>query len=137
MSVPDELKVLSIFTDVFDNFLRYAAQILLEACGLPGGAVLERVAACIHAYGRRHPELAEKLAQHDLFQPEFRHSCLNRAAAPQQPADGGSGGSGGEPDVRGRRCGTRSRGSASRQALVQPVMPVVPATPAEPEAKGR
>jgi siderophore synthetase component len=78
VSVPEELKALSIFTDVFDGILRYIAQILLEQAAYSEERFWRHVATCLHAYRRTHPELAAKIARHDLFAPEFRHSCLNR-----------------------------------------------------------
>ena len=136
VSVPDELKVLSIMTDVFDNFLRYAGQILLEAADYPEARFWARVAACIHAYGRRHPELAEKLARHDLFQPEFRHSCLNRLQLRnnQQMVDLA------DPAGSLMFAGTLRNpiaGLREPAAPAEPAEPVEPATPAEPEAEGR
>jgi siderophore synthetase component len=78
VSVPDEIKALSIFTDVFDGILRYLAQILLEQASYSEERFWRRVAACLRAYRRGQPELADKIARHDLFAPEFLHSCLNR-----------------------------------------------------------
>lgn len=77
-SVPEESKVLSIFTDVFDGVLRFIAHVLVEHCDYPQERFWELVAECVLAYQRAHPELAEKFERHDLFAPEFRRSCLNR-----------------------------------------------------------
>lgn len=78
VSVPEELKILSIFTDVFDGFFRYLAQILDEQAGLPEARFWRLVAACIADYQRDWPALADKFARHDLFTPRFARSCLNR-----------------------------------------------------------
>jgi len=76
--VPEELKILSIFTDCFDLIFRYMAHILLEHAGFPECQFWRLVAACILDYQRTHPELADKFERHDLFAPEFIRSCLNR-----------------------------------------------------------
>ena len=78
VSVPDELKVLSIFTDVFDGFFRYLAQILDEQGGLPEQRFWQQVADCIADYQASQPQLRDKFARYDLFAEEFTRSCLNR-----------------------------------------------------------
>ncbi len=78
VSVPDELKVLSIFTDVFDGFFRYLAQILDEQGGLPEQRFWQQVADCIADYQASQPQLRDKFARYDLFAEEFARSCLNR-----------------------------------------------------------
>ncbi|WP_275286074.1 GNAT family N-acetyltransferase [Halomonas elongata] len=78
VEVPEPLKVLSIFTDVFDCFLRFMAAILIEQGDITEERFWERVARCVIGYQRSHPEFAEKFARHDLFAPEFTLSCLNR-----------------------------------------------------------
>lgn len=76
--VPEDLRVLSLFTDIFDYIFRYLAAILVEAGECTEELFWDRVAACIHDYQRAHPELADKFARYDLFAPEFRRSCMNR-----------------------------------------------------------
>ncbi|MFG6159705.1 GNAT family N-acetyltransferase [Halomonas sp. 1390] len=78
VAVPEPLKVLSIFTDVFDCFLRFMAAILVEQDDITEEAFWERVAGCVLDYQRDHPEFAEQFARHDLFAAEFTRSCLNR-----------------------------------------------------------
>lgn len=78
VEVPQEIKALSIFTDIFDCIFRFAAQILEEQAGLPAARFWQRVADAIVAYQAQHPELAEAFARYDLFAPEFQLSCLNR-----------------------------------------------------------
>ena len=78
VAVPDELRTLEIFTDVFDGILRFVSQILLEQEGYDEARFWSRVAACVAAYLREHPQLAEKARRFDLFAPEFHRSCLNR-----------------------------------------------------------
>jgi len=78
VSVPDELKVLSIFTDVFDGFFRYLSQILDEQVGLPEQRFWQQVADCIADYQASQPQLRDKFARYDLFAEEFARSCLNR-----------------------------------------------------------
>jgi siderophore synthetase component/RimJ/RimL family protein N-acetyltransferase len=76
--VPEELKVLSLFIDVFDCFFRHLAEICWEQGLCSETAFWRLVADCVLEYQRSHPELSEKFQRHDLFAPEFRRSCLNR-----------------------------------------------------------
>ncbi|WP_299004215.1 GNAT family N-acetyltransferase [uncultured Shewanella sp.] len=78
IKMPEELEVLSIFTDVFDCFFRYMSAILVEQSNYSEQAFWRLVAECIQGYQAEHPELAAKFEQHDLFAPEFTLSCLNR-----------------------------------------------------------
>ncbi|GGY20160.1 IucA/IucC family protein [Paludibacterium paludis] len=78
VSVPEELKILSLFTDIFDGFFRYMAPILEEQAGYPEQGFWRAVADCVRDYQSGRPDLAEKFARHDLFAPRFTLSCLNR-----------------------------------------------------------
>ncbi|WP_111497107.1 GNAT family N-acetyltransferase [Marinobacter bohaiensis] len=78
VSVPEHLKILSIFTDVFDCIFRFIGGILEEQGDIGEARFWELVAECVHDYQAAHPHMAEKFAQHDLFAPEFTLSCLNR-----------------------------------------------------------
>jgi siderophore synthetase component len=76
--VPEDKKLLSIFTDVFDCFFRFLA------AGLATEGILEEddfwrtVAEVTREYQESTPELADKFRQYDMFAPEFALSCLNR-----------------------------------------------------------
>ncbi|MEW2044542.1 IucA/IucC family siderophore biosynthesis protein [Streptomyces sp. NPDC005476] len=78
VEVPEDTKLLSIFTDVFDCFFRFLA------AGLATEGILEEddfwrtVAEVTRAYQEANPELADRFRQYDLFAPEFALSCLNR-----------------------------------------------------------
>ncbi|GAA2837872.1 desferrioxamine E synthetase DesD [Kitasatospora paracochleata] len=76
--VPDDMKLLSIFTDVFDCFFRYLNAILAEAGVLSEEAFWRTVAACVRDYRDSVPHLAEKFERFDPFAEEFALSCLNR-----------------------------------------------------------
>ncbi|WP_205696738.1 IucA/IucC family siderophore biosynthesis protein [Conexibacter sp. SYSU D00693] len=76
--VPEELKVLSIFTDVVDCFLRFLAAVLHRDGALDQEGFWAAVRACVEGYQDDHPELAERFAAHDLLAPSFARSCLNR-----------------------------------------------------------
>ena len=78
VDVPEHLKILSIFTDVFDCFFRYLSAILLEHSDFPETAFWNQVADCVLQYQNAHPELADKFERYDLFAPEFTRSCVNR-----------------------------------------------------------
>ncbi|MFG3701986.1 IucA/IucC family protein [Micromonospora sp. NPDC047620] len=76
--VPEDMKLLSIFTDVFDCFLRYLNAILATEGVLDEDAFWRTVAQCAADYADSVPHLAERLRRYDLFAPEFALSCLNR-----------------------------------------------------------
>jgi siderophore synthetase component len=78
VSVPEELKILSLFTDVFDCFFRYMNAILVEKAGYPEERFWGLVAECVQTYQQQYPQYEEKFARYDLFAPEFIRSCLNR-----------------------------------------------------------
>lgn len=78
VSVPDELKILSIFTDVFDCIFRYVAHILVEQADYPQENFWRAVASCVTDFQKTHPEYKEKFQRYDLFASEFTRSCLNR-----------------------------------------------------------
>ncbi|MGW7279812.1 IucA/IucC family protein [Streptomyces sp. NPDC054844] len=78
VEVPEDKKLLSIFTDVFDCFFRFLA------ANLAGEGIVEEdvfwrtVAEVTREYQESVPELAEKFDRYDMFAPEFALSCLNR-----------------------------------------------------------
>ncbi|MGK5741006.1 IucA/IucC family protein [Micromonospora sp. URMC 103] len=76
--VPEEMRLLSIFTDVVDCFLRQLGAVLAEAGTLPEEAFWRTVAACAADYLAGVPQLADRARRYDLFAPEFALSCLNR-----------------------------------------------------------
>jgi len=76
--VPDELRVLSIFTDVFDCFLRFLAAILDEQGALREADFWSVVADCVNGYQQANPHLAGRFEDFDLFVEQFPLSCLNR-----------------------------------------------------------
>ncbi len=78
VEVPENLKILSIFTDVFDCIFRFISAILDESGILPEARFWQRVAQCVQDYQQAHPQLAHKFARYDLFAPTFARSCLNR-----------------------------------------------------------
>ncbi|MCG7200312.1 IucA/IucC family siderophore biosynthesis protein [Marinobacter pelagius] len=78
VAVPEDLKVLSIFTDLFDCIFRFMSAILEDQGDFPESEFWRLVAECIHDYQAAHPDLADKFRRHDLFAPKFARSCLNR-----------------------------------------------------------
>jgi siderophore synthetase component len=76
--VPEEMRLLSIFTDVFDGFLRYLAALLDEAGTLSEDTFWQTVAHCVADYQDTVPHLAERFRRHDPFVKTFALSCLNR-----------------------------------------------------------
>ncbi|MDX2598438.1 IucA/IucC family siderophore biosynthesis protein [Streptomyces caniscabiei] len=78
VDVPEDKKLLSIFTDVFDCFFRFLAANLAEEGVLDEEDFWRTVAESVRDYQHATPELADKFAQYDMFAPEFALSCLNR-----------------------------------------------------------
>jgi siderophore synthetase component len=76
--VPENMKLLSVFTDVFDCFFRFLAAALVTEGVLDEDAFWRTVAECVGGYQESMPHLEEKFAQYDMFAPEFALSCLNR-----------------------------------------------------------
>ncbi|GAA2526132.1 MULTISPECIES: IucA/IucC family protein [Streptomyces] len=78
VEVPDDQKLLSVFTDVFDCFFRFLAANLATEGVLDEEGFWRTVAEVTREYQASVPELADKFAQYDMFAPEFALSCLNR-----------------------------------------------------------
>ncbi|MEV5355578.1 IucA/IucC family siderophore biosynthesis protein [Streptomyces sp. NPDC052693] len=78
VEVPEDKKLLSIFTDVFDCFFRFLAANLATEGILREDDFWRTVAEVTRAYQESAPELADKFEQYDMFAPEFALSCLNR-----------------------------------------------------------
>ncbi|WP_458243939.1 IucA/IucC family protein [Streptomyces sp. MAI_2237] len=78
VEVPEDRKLLSIFTDVFDCFFRFLAANLAAEGVLQEDDFWRTVADVSREYQASVPELAEKFERYDLFAPEFALSCLNR-----------------------------------------------------------
>ncbi|MBK3641589.1 IucA/IucC family siderophore biosynthesis protein [Streptomyces sp. MBT33] len=78
VEVPEDKKLLSIFTDVFDCFFRFLAANLADEGVLEEDDFWRTVADVTREYQASVPELAEKFERYDLFAPEFALSCLNR-----------------------------------------------------------
>ncbi|MFB8124850.1 IucA/IucC family protein [Streptomyces bacillaris] len=76
--VPEDMKLLSVFTDVFDCFFRFLGAGLATEGILDEDTFWRTVAECVRDYQETVPYLAEKFEQYDLFAPEFALSCLNR-----------------------------------------------------------
>ncbi|MEU3848775.1 IucA/IucC family siderophore biosynthesis protein [Streptomyces sp. NPDC029554] len=78
VEVPEDKKLLSIFTDVFDCFFRFLAANLATEGILQEDDFWRTVAEVTRAYQESTPELADRFKQYDMFAPEFALSCLNR-----------------------------------------------------------
>ncbi|MFF9198509.1 IucA/IucC family protein [Streptomyces sp. NPDC014779] len=76
--VPEDMKLLSVFTDVFDCFFRFLGATLAAEGVLPEDAFWRTVAECVKDYQGARPELAERFARYDLFAETFALSALNR-----------------------------------------------------------
>ncbi|MEU1008428.1 IucA/IucC family siderophore biosynthesis protein [Streptomyces sp. NPDC005890] len=78
VEVPEDKKLLSIFTDVFDCFFRFLAAHLATEGVLAEDDFWRTVAEVTREYQEANPELADRFRQYDMFAPEFALSCLNR-----------------------------------------------------------
>ncbi|WP_255949724.1 IucA/IucC family protein [Streptomyces odontomachi] len=78
VEVPDDRKLLSVFTDVFDCFFRFLSADLVTEGVLDEDTFWTAVADSVRDYQQTHPELAERFRTYDMFAPEFTLSCLNR-----------------------------------------------------------
>ncbi|MFF4830651.1 IucA/IucC family protein [Streptomyces sp. NPDC001315] len=78
VEVPEDKKLLSIFTDVFDCYFRFLAANLATEGILVEDDFWRTVADVTREYQRATPELADRFRQYDMFAPEFALSCLNR-----------------------------------------------------------
>ncbi|MFF9087947.1 IucA/IucC family protein [Streptomyces sp. NPDC014991] len=78
VEVPDDKKLLSVFTDVFDCFFRFLAALLAAEGVLSEDDFWRTVAEVTREYQEANPGLADKFGQYDMFAPEFPLSCLNR-----------------------------------------------------------
>ncbi|MFD9336689.1 IucA/IucC family protein [Streptomyces sp. NPDC060028] len=76
--IPEDMKLLSVFTDVFDCFFRFLGAILADEGICEEDTFWRAVADCGHAYQDSVPALSERFERHDLFAEEFQLSCLNR-----------------------------------------------------------
>jgi siderophore synthetase component len=74
--VPDELKPLSLLTDVVDCFFRFLAPILDEAGALAEDRFWALVRACVTDYAATAPDPAR--VERELLCERFALSCLNR-----------------------------------------------------------
>ncbi|GAA3652861.1 IucA/IucC family protein [Flavivirga jejuensis] len=76
--VSDELRILSIYTQIFDCFFRFLSPILVEHCDCKEDDFWHIAADCIHTYQQRFPEFKDKYDSCNLFAPEVIKTCLNR-----------------------------------------------------------
>ncbi|MGA7203130.1 MAG: IucA/IucC family siderophore biosynthesis protein [Specibacter sp.] len=76
--IPEEERVLAVFTDVFDCIFRFLAAIMVEDGMLEQETFWGTVAGVVHEYQANHPELASAFIRHDVFAADFDLSCLNR-----------------------------------------------------------
>ncbi|MFF3161760.1 IucA/IucC family protein [Streptomyces sp. NPDC003273] len=78
VEVPEDHKLLSVFTDVFDCFFRFLAANLATEGILAEDDFWRTVAEVTREYQRATPELADRFERYDVFVPRFALSCLNR-----------------------------------------------------------
>lgn len=78
VDVPEELRLLSIFTDIFDCFLRFLNAVLVSDGVLDEECFWQTTAECVSAYQAAVPHLADRLRRYDMFAETFALSCLNR-----------------------------------------------------------
>lgn len=76
--VPESMKLLSVFTDVFDCFFRFLGATLAAEGTVAEDVFWRAVADCVKRYQDSKPELADRFAQYDMFAETFALSALNR-----------------------------------------------------------
>lgn len=76
--VPEDKRLLSLFTDVFDCFLRFLNGILADEGVVSEDEFWATVARCVTDYQDSVPQLTEKFERESLFVDRFALSCLNR-----------------------------------------------------------
>lgn len=76
--VPEDMKLLSVFTDVFDCFFRLLAATLVTEERLDEETFWRTVAESVRGYQDSVPHLADRFREYDMFADEFALSCLNR-----------------------------------------------------------
>ncbi|GGY30009.1 IucA/IucC family protein [Streptomyces omiyaensis] len=76
--VPEDMKLLSVFTDVFDCFFRFLGATLAAEGTVDEDVFWRAVAECVKRYQDSKPELADRFAQYDVFAETFALSALNR-----------------------------------------------------------
>ncbi|MFC8590744.1 IucA/IucC family protein [Streptomyces atroolivaceus] len=76
--VPEDMKLLSVLTDVFDCFFRFLGADLATEEVLDEETFWRTVAGCVRGYQDSVPYLADKFERYDMFTEEFALSCLNR-----------------------------------------------------------
>lgn len=78
ITMPEDQELLSIFTDVFDDFFRFLSVILYQKMAFSDQCFWQAVADHINKFKKANPDLAPLFKKHDLFVETFDHSCLNR-----------------------------------------------------------
>jgi siderophore synthetase component len=78
VEVPEDQKLLSVFTDVFDCFFRFLAANLAAEGMLAEDGFWRTVAEVTREYQASAPGLDGRFRRYDIFAPEFALSCLNR-----------------------------------------------------------
>ncbi|WP_199040357.1 IucA/IucC family protein [Glycomyces salinus] len=76
--VPDDVRTLSILTDVVDCFLRFLSALLHTDGVLDESEFWRIAAAAVKDYQAAHPELGAEFDRFPLFADSFTLSCLNR-----------------------------------------------------------
>lgn len=78
VNLPEEHKILPIFTDVFDGFFRFLSAILDTEGVMEEREFWQLVTECVADYQATAPGLRDQFRKYDLFAREFPLSCHNR-----------------------------------------------------------
>lgn len=76
--VPEQERVLAVFTDVLDCFLRFLSATMVEDGVLAEDDFWDVLAESIRDYQGNNPQLSDQFSRYDLFAVDFELSCLNR-----------------------------------------------------------
>jgi siderophore synthetase component len=78
VDLPEAMKPLAIFMDVFDGFFRFLSHVLVDGAVCDEDTFWRLVAECIAGWQEAHPQHRGSFEHNDLFAADFPHSCLNR-----------------------------------------------------------
>ena len=78
IKVPEELRLLSIFTQAFDCYFRFLNAIIVTTGLCEKGEFWELTARVIQDYQERFSQNSEKFERYNLFTKEIPKTCLNR-----------------------------------------------------------
>ncbi|MGC3872241.1 IucA/IucC family protein [Halomonas sp. GXIMD04776] len=77
--LPAHYLIHDLVTGYLVSTLRFISPLLARDLNYPESAFYRLLSQTLRTYQRRHPQLAQRFAQFDLFTPQLLRVCLNRA----------------------------------------------------------